>query len=238
MISVVIPTYNAEASLAATLTALVPAFVEGLIREVIIADGGSVDRTLAIASQSGANVVTAAMGRGAQLKAGVAQARFSWLMFLHADTVLEPGWEREVSNFIDRFGDGRLPPKAACFRFALDDVGLSPRIVEMGVAIRTTVFKLPYGDQGLLVPHALYTETGGFSDLPIMEDVDFVRRLGRSRILQLRSRAVTSAIRYRQNGYLRRTLRNQACLALYMMHMPPSRIAKYYEPAGRVQPPP
>jgi rSAM/selenodomain-associated transferase 2 len=235
MISVVIPTLNAQAGLADTLTALVPAFVEGMIREVIIADGGSMDRTLAIADQAGAIVVPAAAGRGAQLQAGAARAHMPWLMFLHADTVLEPGWERDVSAFVQRVDDGRLKPGAACFRFALDDVGARPRAIELGVAARMAVLKMPYGDQGLLIPRALYAETGGYADLPIMEDVEFVRRLGRARITQLRARAITSAARYRQDGYMARTLRNQACLALYALRISPGRIAKFYAPPSRAQ---
>ncbi len=236
MISVVIPTLDAEAGLADTLTALVPAFVEGLIREVIIADGGSTDRTLAIANQAGAMVVgVPAPGRGAQQKAGAARARMSWLLFLHADTVLEPGWEREVSTFMQRVDDGRLKPSAACFRFALDDVGAKPRTVEIGVAARTALLKLPYGDQGLLIPRTLYNELGGYADLPIMEDIEFVRRLGRARITQLRARAITSAVRYRKDGYVSRTLRNQRCLALYMLRVSPDRIARIYAPAARAK---
>lgn len=230
MISVIIPTLNAQETLADTLTALVSACVEGLIREVIVADGGSGDRTLAIAEQAGATVVTSKAGRGAQLKAGAETARFPWLLFLHADTILEPGWEREASHFIERVDDGRLKPSAACFRFALDDMGARPRTIEQGVAVRTALFKLPYGDQGLLVPRALYTETGGYSELPIMEDVEFVRRLGRSRITRLRARAITSAKRYQHDGYVSRTLRNQTCLILYMLRVPPEKIATIYAP--------
>ena len=239
MISVVIPTLNAQAGLAATLTALVPAFVEGLIREVIVADGGSTDRTLAIADQAGAEVITAATGRGAQMIAGAAKARMPWLLFLHADTVLDPGWEREVGQFMERVDEGRLPPGAACFRFTLDDVGTKPRVVEFGVSLRSTLLKLPFGDQGLLIPRALYTEVGGYSGVPIMEDVDLVRRLvrhvGRSRITQLRARAVTSAARYQNDGYLSRTLRNQCCLVLYVLGASPARIAKFYGPAPQDQ---
>ena len=228
MITVVIPTLNAEAGLAASLMSLVSATVDGLVREVIIVDGGSTDRTLAIVDQAGATLLKTAAGRGGQLAAGAGAARMPWLLFLHADTILEPGWEREVQAFIDRIDIGQRAETAAAFRFALDDMGVMPRIIETGVAIRCALMRLPYGDQGLLVSRRLYAEIGGYRDLPLMEDVDIVRRLGRSRIAILRARAVTSAIRYRRDGYLRRTARNLVCLLLFYGRVPPRLIAKIY----------
>jgi len=229
MISVIIPTLNAEAGLAACMSALVPATVDGLVREVIIVDGGSTDRTLLIADQAGARIVKSAPGRGLQLQTGFKAARFDWLLFLHADTVLETGWEREVGVFVERVEVGRRPESGAVFRFALDDLGFMPRLVEWGVTLRTLVLRLPYGDQGLVIPRRLYDEIGGFRDLPLMEDVDIVRRLGRSRTVVLRATAVTSAVRYRRDGYLRRIGRNLACLTLYYLRIPPRMIAKIYE---------
>lgn len=228
MISVIIPTLNAETGLAASLSAIVPGMVDGLVREVIVVDGGSTDRTLAIADQAGTRVVTSGKGRGRQLRAGAEAARFPWLLFLHADTVLEPGWEREVSAFVERVEIGRRPEAAASFRFALDDLGLAPRIIEWGVAIRCTLMRLPYGDQGLVIPRRLYDQVGGYRDLPLMEDVDLVRRLGRSRTIILRATAVTSAIRYRRDGYIARVARNLACLGLYYLRVPPRMIARLY----------
>ena len=228
MISIVIPTLNAETGLAATLTALVPAVVEGLVRDVIIVDGGSSDRTLAIAEAAGAIIVRSAAGRGRQLSAGAEVARGPWLLYLHADTVLEAGWEREAAAFVERVEVGQRPAAAAAFRFALDDLGFLPRLIEWGVALRCTVFRLPYGDQGLLMPQRLYGSIGGFKAMPLLEDVDIVRRLGRSRTIILRSRAVTSAIRYKRDGYPGRVGRNLACLLMYQLRFPPRLIAKLY----------
>lgn len=228
MISVIIPTLDAGATLGAALSALLPAVVEGVVREVIVVDGGSRDRTLTIADQAGVVLVAGGRGRGAQLAAGAARARFPWLFFLHADTVLEPGWEREASDFINRVKTERRAPAGAAFRFALDDTGLAPRCLEALVRLRCLALRLPYGDQGLLIPRALYLEVGGYEPLPIMEDVAIARRLGRSRIALLRSRAVTSAARYRSDGYVRRVLGNQMCLALYFVGVPVARIARLY----------
>ena len=227
LISVVIPTLDAAPRLAATLTALVPAAVDGLVREVIVSDGGSRDATLEIADAAGATVVKGEAGRGAQLERGAEVARCPWLLFLHADTVLEPGWTDEVYRFIEHSSTSE--PRAAAFRLAFGDDGIAPRLVEAGVRMRCRVFKLPYGDQGLLIPRVLYDAVGGFSPLPIMEDVDIIRRIGRRRVALLRTRAVTSAERYRRIGYVHRVLRNWACLTLWTFGVSPARIQRLYE---------
>ncbi|HEX6001633.1 MAG TPA: TIGR04283 family arsenosugar biosynthesis glycosyltransferase [Hyphomicrobiaceae bacterium] len=232
MITVVIPTLNAEATLASTLAALVSAAVDGLIREVIVVDGGSTDRTAEIAEDSGATLITCEGGRGAQLRAGGDLARFPWLLFLHADTELEPGWEREATSFMEKVDCGKRAPAAAAFRFVLDDEGFRPRLLERMVALRCRLLSLPYGDQGLLLPRSLYAGVGGFAQLALMEDVDLVGRLGRRRVTLLRARAVTSARRYRRDGYLSRSARNLSCLALYFLGVPPATLARRYDRGG------
>ena len=229
MISVVIPTLNAEQRFAACLTALVPAAVDGFVREVIIADGGSRDGTAKIAEQAGATYLTTEPGRGTQLHAGAARAKQPWLLFLHADTVLSPGWEDAAAAFMGRVDLGGLPLAAAAFRFALDDIGVAPRTLERLVAIRSSLLKRPYGDQGLLIPRRLYDEIGGYRKIALMEAVDIVRRLGRRRLTILRATAITGAQRYRQHGYLQRVLRNQMCLMLYSAGVAPDRIARVYD---------
>jgi rSAM/selenodomain-associated transferase 2 len=228
MISVVIPTLNAESCLAKAMTALVPAVVQGVVGQVIVADGGSGDQTLLVAEAAGADIVRSERGRGQQLKAGAGAARFPWLLFLHADTVLDAGWEREAASFIERVELGQRPLSAAAFRFALDDFGSLPRMIETGVAMRCLIFRLPYGDQALLVPARLYHDIGGYRPLPLMEDVDFVRRLGRRRTVMLRTAAVTSAARYKNDGYTRRVARNLTCLSLYFLRAPMSLLVRLY----------
>jgi hypothetical protein len=119
--------------------------------------------------------------------------------------------------------------RAAAFRFALDDGAWQARALEALVSVRAKAFALPYGDQGLLIHRSLYLAVGGYHPLPIMEDVDFVRRLGRKRIVVLEHEAVTSADRWRRRGWFAQSLRNQYCLALYLAGASPERIRKIYE---------
>jgi rSAM/selenodomain-associated transferase 2 len=228
MISVIIPTLNAERTLVHSLAALVPAVVEGIVQEAIVVDGGSTDDTSAIAEAAGTHLIEAPVGRGSQLEAGASHARGDWLLFLHADTVLEPGWAEEAQSFMERVEEGRRAQAAAFFRFALDDDGLMPRFVEWLVGLRCHLLALPYGDQGLLISRHLYNRLGGFRPLPLMEDVDLVRRLRRNEIVMLKSRAVTSCERYRREGYLARSLRNLGCVLLYYLRVPPRVLARLY----------
>lgn len=232
MISAVIPTLNSETTLPATLAALVPAAIDGLIGDVVIADGGSSDGTRKIADACGAEFLSCARGRGSQLAAGARAARGRWLLFLHADTVLDGKWIECAADFM-RDADSAGSPAAAAFRFKLEDQGVRPRILESLVGFRCRAFGLPYGDQGLLISRKLYNEIGGFKNLPVMEDVDLVRRLGRRRIKMLSAPAVTSAERYKRDGYVLRSLHNQSCLLMYFLGVPAERIAARYarEPA-------
>ena len=209
MVSVVIPALNAEATLPQTLTALVPAALEGFVREVVVVDGGSEDKTCEIADHAGAEVLTAPPNRGAQLRAGANAARHPWLLFLNADTVLDPGWEREAAHFIERFDRGISRHSAAAFRFALDDDGFAPRLLEGAVRLRGALLRSPCAEQGLLIARRHYDQIGGHRPLPLMEDADLVRRLGRRRVKLLSPRAVSSAMHYRREGYFRRVLGNQ-----------------------------
>jgi rSAM/selenodomain-associated transferase 2 len=217
MLSVVVPTLNAASTLGACLEAVREA------DEIIVVDGGSTDGTAGIAESRGARLVQSPRGRGVQLAAGAAAARGDWLLFLHADTLLAPGWRRAADLHM-----AVRPGKAACYRFRLDAREKRARLVEAGVALRVRLLGLPYGDQGLLLSRGLYDETGGYRPLALMEDVDLVRRIGVRRIERLPVDSVTSAARWRSDGWLRRSGRNLLCLALYRCGMSAERVTRLY----------
>jgi glycosyltransferase involved in cell wall biosynthesis len=221
MVSVVIPALNAEATLPRTLTALVPAALDGFVREVVVVDGGSEDKTREIADHAGAEVLTAPPNRGAQLRAGANAARNQWLLFLNADTVLDAGWEREAAHFMERFDRGISRHSAAAFRFALDDEGFAPRFLEGAMRLRGALVRAPYGEQGLLIARRQYDKVGGHRPLPSLEDADFVRRLGMRQVKLLSPRAINSAARYRREGYFRHALDNQRQRLLHALHLAP-----------------
>ncbi len=149
----------------------------------------------------------------------------AWLLFLHADCRPASGWPEAVAAFL---GTPSAQGRAGYFDFALDDTASAARRLERIVAWRCRVLALPYGDQGLLISRSLYDAVGGFAPLPLMEDVDLARRLGRRRLARIGVCCVASARRYRRDGYWRRPLRNLFCLSLYFAGMPPERIARLY----------
>jgi rSAM/selenodomain-associated transferase 2 len=216
-LSVIIPTLDANHLLPACVARL----RAGGVDEVIVCDGGTKPPPGDLGD--GVTVISGKPGRGRQLKAGAERASGDWLLFLHADTQLGDGWMLAVQDHMANHFD-----KAGVFRFQLDDQTASARRLERIVDWRCRLFALPYGDQGLLISRTLYDEIGGFSDIPIMEDVEMARRLGRSRLRYLEVPAVTSAARYRRDGYLKRMGRNLVCLSLYFAGVSPERIRKIY----------
>jgi len=225
-LSIIIPTFNAIPVLGPTLAALAQIEAVGLVKDVVISDGGSTDDTTAAARETGAIVVETQRGRGPQLQAGADAATGDWLLFLHADTVLAPGWADVVRAFIAR---PAASEQAGYFTFVLDDSSPQARRIERLVRWRNRVFALPYGDQGLLLHKSLFWRIGGYRYYPLMEDVDIVHRLGRRRLRPLDGEAITSAARYRANGYWRRPARNLCCLVLYYLGISPETIRRIYE---------
>jgi rSAM/selenodomain-associated transferase 2 len=221
-VSVIIPTLNAADTLAAVVEQLKATLI---VKEIIIVDGGSSDGSFCIERWAGARVIAAPRGRGIQLAAGAGAAASDWLLFLHADCRLGWGWNAAIADFLAAPG---ATGRAGYFDFALDDDAPAARRLERIVAWRCRVLALPYGDQGLLIARSLYRAVGGFAPLPLMEDVDLVRRLGRRRLARIGAQCISSPRRYRREGYWRRPLRNLFCLSLYFAGVSPHRIVRLY----------
>ena len=222
-LSVIIPTLNAGDELPACLAALMPGAEGGLVREVIIADGGSEDATPAIADSAGADVIEGPAGRAKQLISGASRARGDWLLFLHADTVLSRDWAERVRDHIaDR------PGKAAVFTLAFrSDHPMASRVARRANQ-RARFLALPYGDQGLLISRKLYDETGGYEDLPLLEDVRLVQAVGRKRLSILSAQARTSAAKYERDGWRRRSWKNAWIITRYLLGASPASLARSY----------
>jgi len=219
-ISIIVPTLEAEATLGQCLMALMPALEAGLIREVIISDGGSKDATVELAKAWGAEVVIGPPSRGGQLAAACARAKGRWLLALHADTVLSPDWVGAAIAHMKT-------DQAGWFRLAFEGGGAAGRFVAGWANMRSQVFGLPYGDQGLLIPVPLYRSVGGYPDQPLMEDVALARAL-KGRLRRIEAVAVTSPARFHRQGWLRRGARNLWTLLRYFMGANPVHLAASY----------
>jgi GT2 family glycosyltransferase len=162
------------------------------------------------------------------MNAGAAVARGSWLVFLHADTQLPPEWMTAI-DAADR--DGRIA--IGCYRFALDSRSPAARAIEIGVRLRVALFGLPYGDQALFVRRDVFESLGGYKAVPIMEDVDLVRRArARGQLFRSHLPALTSPRRWEQNGWLRVTARHLWLIARYFAGVEPERLVRA-DPAGQ-----
>lgn len=217
-LSIVIPTLNAAPALAALLADLTPGLAAGLIREVIVSDGGSGDDSAALAEAAGARLVTGTASRGGQLARGCAAAEGDWLWVIHADTRLPPDWPVAIEAALAEGG-------AHYARLRFDAPGLAPRLVAGWANLRSRAFGLPYGDQTLLLPRALYGAVGGYPDQPLMEDVALARRL---ELCAMALVVTTSAARYQREGWLRRGGRNLLILLRYALGADPARLARAY----------
>lgn len=209
-ITIIIPTLRVDEALESLL--------EQLPRDVIVVNGGP--ETYSFKDR---NIINCNPGRGLQLKTGAQFAKGEWLFFLHADSELSTGWWNVLEQHMKSDAD-----KALAFRLRFDDDGFFARLLEHWVRFRCWLFALPYGDQGLFISRDLYDAVGGYSDMPLMEDVDIIKRIGRARLKMSAHVMTTSAEKYNKYGYLIRMVRNGFCLLLYKLGVDPATIKKIY----------
>jgi rSAM/selenodomain-associated transferase 2 len=230
-ITVIVPVYRDEAALTRTLAA-----IDFSGADLVIASTGEEDLSAALRlahPKVDVVCVTGPRGRARQMNAGAAIARGQWLLFLHADTCLPQAWIDEIAA-----ADRDPNVNAGCFRFALDSQSPFARVIELGVRVRVALLGLPYGDQALFVRRDAFEALHGYADLPIMEDVDLVRRLRRrGRLFRSTRPALTSARRWERDGWVSRTCRHLALLLLYFCGVPPARLIRL-DPGRRSHPVP
>ena len=218
-VSVIIPALNESA----TIQTIVSGIFSDVL-EVIVADGGSRDNTVELSHQAGASVLTVPHGRAAQLNAAALRAQGDVLLFLHADTLLPKTFYRDIIEAL------KNPNVAAgAFGLGIDSDKAGIRFVEKLANLRSRLLKLPYGDQGLFMSKNTFLRSGGFSNMPIMEDYELVQRLQRrGRIVTLDKQVLTSARRWNQLGVVRTSMINQLMVAGYRLGISPDRLAGFY----------
>jgi rSAM/selenodomain-associated transferase 2 len=222
-LSVIIPTLNEAAGIAATLRALRREKPD----EVLVVDGGSTDGTPELAAGAD-HVLSAPPGRASQMNCGAAAARGDVLLFLHADCTLEPGALAVARRCLDRPGVA-----AGCFRMRVAAAGALFRLIDACATARVRLTGLVYGDQGLFVRRDVFARAGGFPEVRLMEDVLLSRALRRlGRVVVAPRHVHVSPRRWRRVGLLRQTLRNWTLTALAAAGVHPDRLADHY-PAVR-----
>jgi rSAM/selenodomain-associated transferase 2 len=223
LVTVVIPVLDDTTA----LTSLLPTLPVDPSVQVVVVDGGDGRDTASDALRERhpeIEWIRSARGRGVQMNAGAKRARGRWLVFLHADTRLGAGW----LDLLRRL-DGHPSIVGGSFRFALDSAARWARWIERGVRLRVRLFDLAYGDQALFARRDVFGELGGYMELPLMEDVDFVRRLRRrGRLEHADIPALTSARRWERDGWIRRTVENVALILLFLAGWSPARLARRY----------
>ena len=220
-ISIIIPVLNE----APTIASVISTALQAKNVEIIVADGGSSDGTADIAKSLGVRVISTAPGRATQMNAGAAAATGDILLFLHADTLLPPGYDSGARQALAK-------PSAVAGAYALkiDARRLCLRLVEIGVNCRSRFLQMPYGDQAIFLSSATFDKIGGFPDLPLMEDFEFVRQLKKQgRIAILPQPVLTSARRWQQLGVLKTTAINQIVIIAYFLGVSPDRLAFWYK---------
>ena len=220
VISVIVPTLNEQACLAATLDALVLAPGD----ELVIVDAGSADATPDIARRYTRRFYHGPRGRAQQMNIGARQAGGDILLFLHADTLLPPDGLEAVRNALKQPGT-----VGGAFRLVITPATPALRLVAWGTNLRSRFGGLPYGDQALFVQRRIFEELGGYDDVPFMEDVRLVQALrGRGRLALLPQAAATSGRRWQRDGVLYTTARNTALMTLYFCGVQPATLKRWY----------
>ncbi|WP_163849220.1 glycosyltransferase [Pseudooceanicola aestuarii] len=223
-LSVIVPVLNGETQLPGCAGALYEGVQAGVIRELIVSDGGSQDNSRTLAEDLGARVIIGAPSRGGQIARGVAAAAGEWLLILDPGTQPGPGWTEKVSAQMARGRPG-------AFRLGFDRGGIGPRLVAGWANRRSRLLRLPFADQGLLVSAVHLARVGGYPDQPVMADIAVARRLARAGLpMELMGCVARRSFdRYAADGWVRNGARSLGLQLRYAAGADPALLAR----AGR-----
>jgi rSAM/selenodomain-associated transferase 2 len=225
IISIIIPVLNEATIIKKTLSQL----TQHSEIEIIVVDGGSQDNTVAIAKSSAKVITAIGKGRAGQMNAGANVAQSDILLFLHADTQLPANFIELVNKTLNQ-----NQIIAGAFELAIDGSGIPLRGIEILVKVRSRLLSLPYGDQALFISKQAFIKAGGFADLPIMEDFEFIQRVGKlGRIAIAPAAVTTSGRRWQKLGVWQTTLINQLMIAGYYLGISPAKLSKFYRSRGK-----
>lgn len=221
-VSVVIPVLREETSINETIARL--RAMDGAV-EIIVVDGSADGGTIGIITDESVKRLQSAKGRASQMNRGARESRNDVLLFLHADTELPPAAFQRISSLL---ADGQYVGGA--FDLGIQDGRLLFRVIERISSRRSRLTRIPYGDQAIFLRRDYFMKLGGYGDMPIMEDVDIMRRIKKAggKIVFIDDRVQTSARRWKQEGIIRCTLRNWTIMLRYLLGAPPEKLAKEY----------
>ena len=222
MISVIIPALNEEDNIRRCIEGVMN---EGCDCEIIVADGGSTDKTAEFAkSYPKVSFVQSQRGRGIQMNMAASAAAGDVLLFLHADTILETGWAAAILSVLEENSIS-----GGAFSFSIRSLLWKYRLVEAWVKLRCRLCSLPYGDQAIFVRKRAFDLIGGYKNIPLMEDVEFIGRLKKiGAIVILNKKAITSERRWSKNGLIKTAAMNQLIMLLFKFGVNPDRLARIY----------
>ena len=219
-VSVIIPALNEEKSISATIESIMPLGPH----EIIVVDGGSTDRTIALCRELGIDVLFSSRGRATQMNLGARQATGEALLFVHADTQLPSSALDDIDLAL---ADARIV--GGRFDVRLEGKHWMLKLIGAMISLRSRISRVATGDQGIFVRRDVFAELGGYPELPLMEDIALSRALKRrGRLACLRSRVVTSARRWEADGIWRTIFKMWALKSLYLVGISPLRLKRYY----------